>query len=255
MDNLQTVCNSSPWTCQFFELWPRQISYSHPFIGTALYNLIFTCICDPCQKHIIDGPPDARSTIFTLRRHCAPLIPDHVEPTRKAFDSIKQGHNEVANSFLNRIRVLTRDCYYAGILNTDADLVKRAIRGGSNHHYYAASYQQFDTDLCRAELNDEELPSFSELESHLLKINESQRLTLSSQNQRYFNQHANAARQHFHHRSSCPYPQRNFSPRQQQALSSILRPPYPRKQQQSTEQSTTQQTPEQPISDTKPFQY
>ena len=224
MDNLRIVCNISPWTRQVFELWPKQISYSHPFIGTALYNLIFTHICDPCQKHIIDGPPDARSAIFTLRRHCAPLTPDHVERTREAFYSIKQGHNEVATSYLNRIRVLTRDCYHAGIPNTDADLVKRAIRGGSNHHYYAASYQRFDADLRRAELNDEELPSFSELESHLLNIDESRGLTLPSQNQRNFNQHANAARQHFHHHSSRPSPQQNFSPRQQQALSSILRP-------------------------------
>ncbi|KAI2494548.1 hypothetical protein MHU86_19963 [Fragilaria crotonensis] len=173
MDNLRIVCNISPWTRQVFDLWPKQISYSHPFIGTAIYNLIFTHVCDPCQKHIIDGPPDARTAIFTLRRHCAPLTPDHVERTREAFYSIKQGHNEVATSYLNRIRVLTRDCYHAGIPNTDADLIKRAIRGGSNHHFYAASYQRFDADLRRAELNDEELPAFSELESHLLNIDES----------------------------------------------------------------------------------
>jgi hypothetical protein len=59
MDNLRIVCNISLWTRQVFELWPKQIFYSHPFIGTALYNLIFTHICDPCQKHSIDGPPDA----------------------------------------------------------------------------------------------------------------------------------------------------------------------------------------------------
>ncbi|KAI2489858.1 hypothetical protein MHU86_24734 [Fragilaria crotonensis] len=82
MDNLRIVCNISPWTRQVFDLWPKQISYSHPFIGTAIYNLIFTHVCDPCQKHIIDGPPDARTAIFTLRRHCAPLTPDHVEHKR-----------------------------------------------------------------------------------------------------------------------------------------------------------------------------
>jgi hypothetical protein len=58
----------------------------------------------------------------------------------------------------------------------------------------------------------------------LLNIDESRGLTLPSQNQHNFNQHANTARQHFHHHSSRPSPQRNFSPRQQQALSSILRP-------------------------------
>jgi hypothetical protein len=196
MDNLRIVCNISPWTRQVFDLWPKQISYSHPCIGTAIYNLIFTHVCDPCQKHIIDGPPDTRTAIFTLRRHCAPLTPDHVEHTREAFYSVKQGHNKVATSYLNRIRVLTRDCYHAGIPNTD--LIKRAIRGGSNHHFYAASYQRFDADLRRAELNDEELPAFSELESHLLNIDESRGLTLPSQNQRNYNQHANAARQQFH---------------------------------------------------------
>jgi hypothetical protein len=77
MDNLQIVCNISPWTRQVFELWPRQISYSHPFICSALYNLIFTHICDPCQKHNIDGPPDARRAIFTLNAHVKPSFPSN----------------------------------------------------------------------------------------------------------------------------------------------------------------------------------
>ncbi|KAI2488886.1 hypothetical protein MHU86_25940 [Fragilaria crotonensis] len=155
IDNLRIVCNISPWTRQVFDLWPKQVSYSHPFVGTAIYNLIFTNVCDPCQKHIIDGPPDARTAILTLRRHCAPLTPDHVERTREAFCSIKQPHHEVATSYLNRIRLLTRDCYHAGIPNTDAELIKRTVRGGSNHSFYAASYQRFDADIRRAELNDE----------------------------------------------------------------------------------------------------
>jgi hypothetical protein len=57
--NLRIVCNISPWTRQVFDVWPQQVPYSHPYIGSALYNLIFTNISDPCQKHIIDGPPDA----------------------------------------------------------------------------------------------------------------------------------------------------------------------------------------------------
>ena len=173
MDNLRIVCNISPYTRQVFDQWPKQISYSHPFVGTAIYNLIFTNVNDPCQKHIIDGPPDARTAILTLRRHCAPLTADHIERTREAFQSVKQGHQEVATSYLNRIRVLTCDCYHAGIPNTDAEIIKRAIRGGSNHQFYSASYQRFDADIRRAELNDEEIPPFSELESHLLNIDES----------------------------------------------------------------------------------
>ncbi|KAI2505925.1 Mitochondrial protein [Fragilaria crotonensis] len=223
IDNLRIVCNISPWTRQVFDLWPKQVSYSHPFVGTALYNLIFTNVCDPCQKHIIDGPPDARTAILTLRRHCAPLTPDHVERTREAFCSIKQPHHEVATSYLNRIRILTRDCYHAGIPNTDAELIKRTVRGGSNHSFYAASYQRFDADIRRAELNDEALPPFAELESHLLNIDESRGLTLPSQNQRNYNQHAHSTRQ----QSQSRHPQtthRVFTQRQQQAFSSILRP-------------------------------
>jgi hypothetical protein len=72
INNLRIVCNISPWTRQVFDLWPKQVSFSHPFIGSALYNLIFTNVSDPCQKHIIDGPPDAQTAILTLRRHCAP---------------------------------------------------------------------------------------------------------------------------------------------------------------------------------------
>ncbi len=222
MDNIRIVCNISLWTHQVFELWPRQISYSHPYIGPSLFNLIFTHICDPCQKHNVDGPPDAQSAIFILQR-CTPLTPDHIERTRKAFYSIKQGCNEVATSYLNQIWVLTRDCYHAGIANTDADLVKQAICSKGNHHYSAASYQRFNANLSQAELNNEELPFFSELESHLLNIEESRGLTLPSKNQYNYNQRANAARQHFHHHSSRPASQRNFTPRQQQAHSSILR--------------------------------
>ena len=60
IDNLRIVCNISPWTRQVYDLWSQQVSYSHPFIGSALYNLIFTNVSNPCQKHIIDGPPDAQ---------------------------------------------------------------------------------------------------------------------------------------------------------------------------------------------------
>ncbi|KAI2506227.1 hypothetical protein MHU86_8162 [Fragilaria crotonensis] len=223
MDNLRIVCNISPWTRQVFDLWPQQICYSHPFVGTALYNLIFTNISEPCQKHIIDGPPDARTAIFTLRRHCAPLTPDHIERTREAFCSLKQPHNEVATSYLNRIRTISRDCYHAGIPNSDAELIKRTVRGGSNHSFYAASYQRFDADIRRAELNDEALPQFSELESHLLNIDESRGLTIPSMSHRHFNQHANSARQTTF-RPQQGTAVRNFTQRQQQAFSSILRP-------------------------------
>ncbi|KAI2489630.1 hypothetical protein MHU86_24961 [Fragilaria crotonensis] len=150
MDNLRIICSISPWTRQVFDLWPRQINYSHP------------CI--------------------TLN-------------ARESFYSIKQGHQEVATSYLNRIRTLSRDCYHAGITNTDADIIKRAIHGGSNHHFYAASYQRFDADIRRAELHDKELPTFAELESHLLNIDDSCGLTLPSQNQHNYNQHANSAHQ------------------------------------------------------------
>ncbi|KAI2496515.1 hypothetical protein MHU86_18008 [Fragilaria crotonensis] len=105
----------------------------------------------------------------------------------------------IATSYLNRIRILTRDCYHAGIPNTDAELIKRTVRGGSNHSFYAASYQRFDADIRRAELNDEALPPFAELESHLLNIDESRGLTLPSQNQRNYNQHAHSTRQQSHH--------------------------------------------------------
>jgi hypothetical protein len=225
MDNLHIVCNISPWTRHVFDLWPKQISYSHPCIGTAIYNLIFTNIRDPCQKHIIDCPPDARTAILTLRCNCAPLTQDHVERTRDAFCSIKQGHQEVATSYLNRIRTLTRDCYHAGIPKTDAEIIKQTIRGG-NHHIYAASYQQFDADIRRAKLNDEELPPFAELESHLLNIDESRGLTLPSQNQRNYNQHANSAQPFFLSHTFQPRQgtTRIFTSRQQQAFSSMMRP-------------------------------
>jgi hypothetical protein len=216
------VCNISPWT----HLWPKQISYYHPCIGTAIYYLIFTNISDPCQKHIIDCPPDARTAILTLQRHCAPLTQDHVERMRDAFCSNKQGHPEVATSYLNCIRMLTRDCYHAGIPNTDAETIKQAICGRSNHHFYAASYPQFDADIRRAELNDEELPPFTEYESHVLNIDKSRGLTLPSQNQWNYNQHANSALPSFSSHTFQPSQGTRciFTSRQQQAFSSTMRP-------------------------------
>ncbi|KAI2497644.1 ubinuclein-2-like protein [Fragilaria crotonensis] len=65
--------------------------------------------------------------------------------------------------------------------------------------FYAASYQRFDADIRRAELNDEALPPFAELESHLLNIDESRGLTLPSQNQRNYNQHAHSTPPSFAH--------------------------------------------------------
>jgi hypothetical protein len=83
---------------------------------------------------------------------------------------VKQLHQEVATFYLNRIRVQSRDCYHAAILrNSDSDLLERTVRGGSAHHFYAASYQRFDADIRRAELNKEPLPTFEELESHLFE--------------------------------------------------------------------------------------
>jgi hypothetical protein len=43
-----------------------------------------------------------------------------------------------------------RSCYHAGIPNTDAEIIKQAIRGGSSHHFYAASYHQFDANILQA---------------------------------------------------------------------------------------------------------
>jgi hypothetical protein len=49
IDNLCIVCNISPGTRQVINLWRQQVSYSYPFIGSALYNLIFTNLSNPCQ--------------------------------------------------------------------------------------------------------------------------------------------------------------------------------------------------------------
>ena len=221
MDNLRIVCNISPWTRNVFDLWPKQVSYSHPFIGAAIYNLIFTNVSDICQRHIIDGPPDARTALITLRRHCAPLTPDHIERTRESFFTVKQGHQEVATSYLTRLRTITRDCYHAGIPITDTELIKRAVRGGSTHTFYAASCQRFDADIRRAEQNDEALPPFTELESHFLDIDESRGLTLPSQNQRNHNNHyAHSARSGPNLRPS--YSQ-HFTPQARHRMNNIIR--------------------------------
>ncbi|KAI2496561.1 hypothetical protein MHU86_17953 [Fragilaria crotonensis] len=105
--------------------------------------------------------------------------------------------------------------------SSNAPFVVEAITPSTPHPINA------DADIRRAELNDEALPPFAELESHLLNIDESRGLTLPSQNHRNYNQHANAARGHHSHHSQPRHnqtTQRVFTQRQQQAFSSILRP-------------------------------
>ncbi|KAI2493339.1 hypothetical protein MHU86_21221 [Fragilaria crotonensis] len=87
---------------------------------------------------------------------------------------------------------------------------------------FAASYQRFDADIRRAELNDEELPTFAELESHLLNIDDSRGLTLPSQNQRNYNQHANSARQPFSNQSFSPSPRHNAFSHHANNMPSVL---------------------------------
>jgi hypothetical protein len=117
-------------------------------------------------------------------------------------------------------------CYHAGFPNTDNEIIKQAIHGGSNHHFYAASFQQFDADIRRAELNDEDLPPFAEVESHLLNLYESRGLTLPSQNQQSYNQHANSKRPSISSHICQPSQgtTRIFTSRQQQAFSSMMQP-------------------------------
>ena len=159
---------------------------------------------------------------MTLRRHCAPLTPDHVERTREAFYSLKQLHQEVATSYLNCISVLTRDCYHAGIPNSDSDLLKRTVHGGSAHHFYAACYQRFDANIRRAEFSNEPLPMFEELESHLLHIDHNRGLTIPTQQQGHYNQHAHSTSHHNLSKNGTPQRatyRRHFNQRQQQAFS------------------------------------
>jgi hypothetical protein len=193
----------------------KKISYSHQCIGKAIYNLIFTNLSDHCHKHIIDCPPDARTTILTLRRHCAPLTQDHVELTHNAFCSIKQGHHMLEPHSNTNARLLSHRNP-----KNDTEIMKRAIRGGSNHLFFAASYQQFNADIRQAELNDEEL------ESHLLKIDKSCGLTLPSQNQRNCNQHAKSACPSFltHTLQPCQGTTHIFTSCQQEAFSSTMQP-------------------------------
>jgi hypothetical protein len=63
--------------------------------------------------------PEPQSWLWDVSVH-QPLTQDHVELMRYALCSIKQGHQEFATSYLNRIWTLTHKCYHAGIPNTDA---------------------------------------------------------------------------------------------------------------------------------------
>ena len=103
----------------------------------------------------------------------APLTPEHIERTKDHFMQLKQGHNEVASSYFHRIALANKSCFHCGIYHTDYELVYRAIRGKSTHPIYDATYQRFEADLRRADQLSTDLPTFTELESLFLRLDES----------------------------------------------------------------------------------
>jgi hypothetical protein len=144
IDNLTILCSISVWTRTIFKTWPVSINVKHNNVSLTLYNLLFTYSNDACQKHLIDGPIDATIAMKTLQRHCTPLTEDHINKMQDKFRALKQGYNEVATSYFNRIRETKRECYHSGIKTTDHDLLKRALRGASTHNFYDTTYKSYE---------------------------------------------------------------------------------------------------------------
>ncbi|KAI2497310.1 hypothetical protein MHU86_17183 [Fragilaria crotonensis] len=115
------------------------------------------------------------------------------------------------------------------LLSTTTGLTNLNKTMSHNHPEYPYTNKTPETLLhVIPELHDKELPTFAELESHLLNIDDSCGLTLPSQNQHNYNQHANSAHQPS---SSLPFQHQgttydDFPPHQQQAFtsSSMMQP-------------------------------
>jgi len=189
IDKLMIVCQISIWTCDIFDEWPDTISYNHSVVGTALYNVIFSYVNNACQKHLLRGPFDGRNALLTLRRYMAPLTPNYVDKVEETFRSLKQSPKEVATSYFTRINETDRDCFHAGIhLGNDA-LIKRALQGASNHYLYAVTYENYRTLIKMAQKQQTDLPLYTELESDILDIDETNGVSLPGQRTRDYNQH------------------------------------------------------------------
>ena len=200
IDKLGVVCAISTWTGDIFADWPTRVVYVHAHVGIALYNLIFSYTSEDCHQHIINLPKDGRTAIFQLRRHCAPLTQTHVENVEDSFKGLRQNGMEPATVYFSRIRAIDRDCYHAGIPNTDLQLLRRALRGASNNQIYSATYKAFEVRTDLAEAREDEPPTFQELESHLLDLDERHNVTGS----------------HTQHRTAEPSRSGTFGPRRAQ---------------------------------------
>lgn len=189
IDNLTILCQISPWTRKIFKEWPSDIKIIHKNVNIALYNLLYTYANESIQKHLLDSDGCAIKALKTLQRQCAPLTDDHLDRMSDNFRNLRQGDNEVATSYFNRIREVKRECFHAGIRLTSEDLLKRALRGANTHPFYDTTYKSFDRKLDDARLHDQELPTYHELEGALAMIDERKGLTLPSQSRRNYNQH------------------------------------------------------------------
>ena len=177
IDSLRITCNISPWTSPLFNEWPNRVIYTHPCIGTALFNLIYAYLGEGCQQQLDPLAQDGNDTLFFLKRRMAPITPDYIDQCHEVFRQIKQAPKESASIYFSRIRSIDRECRHAGIMNSDKQLFKRALKGGCDNRLYEASYERFKADARNSERENKILPSFAELECDMLDIDDSNSLS------------------------------------------------------------------------------
>lgn len=176
IDNLKITCNISPWTCKTFSQWPEQLIYSHPSVGTAIFNVVYAYLSGECQQQLDLSQQDGNDTLLFLKRRMAPITPDYIDTCHETFRLIKQSNKESASLYFSRVRAIIHECRHAGIIHSDKEIFKRALKGGNDNRIYEATYQRFTADTRAAERDNTRLSSFEELECAMLDIDESQGL-------------------------------------------------------------------------------
>ena len=181
LDDLKIVFLVSPWTAQALDQWPRTVTYYHRNVSVAIYNVVFAYCAPECKDFIRQYGGEGRAALKTLQQQMAQITPEYLDRVQNAFLLVNQGPNKSASTYFRRFRSVVTECIRAGMHMGDEKQVKRLLRSMDNNPIYAATLEAFKTETRRAVRRRTPLPSFDEIESEFLSIDENQGIAIAQQ--------------------------------------------------------------------------
>jgi hypothetical protein len=143
----------------------------------AIYNVVFAYCTEECKSFIQEYYGHGRAALIELQQQMAQIMPEYLDRVDDAFLQIRQSTNEAASSYFQRFRAVIADCQAAGIRKSERKKVKQLLQHMSeNNISYVATLQSFKAEVRRAKRRDDTFPTFAEIESEFLAIDENQLL-------------------------------------------------------------------------------